>query len=587
MEEAVSLLRPEQEPAAPRTSLARRSGSLASTVVTLLALACHAGFAFAQLTGSSQTKPFQPMAAGLFQATIDARVNFTTNGFLTPAFVAYRLATCMGAETDCDAETQDIDVCSTLSCGRTQLSKPVLQFSYAFSLRDLWAMPCGIEARECDRPRDGRAAALFLFLASFVWPHLKLVCLLFAFHAPLAARTRRTINHALAALGKWSFADVLVLSVMMGVLNLHVDHGLDGDVARPFAPALLSYLPSAVLSSDDLRAHVDARLHISGMPGMYAFCVAVVASLLLGVLVEVLDARGAGASAAAATPAAATVSSATAASAAATAAAAPPPDAAATAATDGGPRGGARRMVPSTVSARRLRARQLGHAALVACTLAALVGSVRAPLFSRRVTGSLPALLAAQGVRFDGDYSVLQLHALVVAEGGLNHLMAATFVALLVVGPVLRCCSLLWLLLAAPSCMSLRARRLLHGWSRHCSVFFAMEVLLVAVPLIALTFGPTSRHLLTPHSFAPCVALNAQFETPTCLEVEVSAARSVGFWLMGATVALYLLTGFDGSPTHRFVHVQLYPPPKAKEPPVAAAFAGPRGPSTLELPCNV
>lgn len=228
----------------------------------------------------------------------------------------------------------------------------------------------------------------------------------------------------------------------------------------------------------------------------------------------------------------------------------------------------------STASARRLRARQLGHAALVACTLAALVGSVRAPLFSRRVTGSLPALLAAQGVRFDGAYSVMQLHELVVAEGGLNHLMATTFLALLVVGPFARCASLLWLLLAPPACMSLRARRLLHGWSRHCSVFFAMEVLLVAVPLIALTFGPTSRHLLTPRSFSPCVALNAQFETPTCLEIEVSAMRSAGFWLMGVAVAFYLLTGFDGSPTHRFVHAQLYPLPSAKV----------KGPSTLELP---
>ena len=32
-------------------------------------------------------------------------------------------------------------------------------------------------------------------------------------------------------------ADVLVLSVMLGVLNLRVDHALNGEVARPFAPA--------------------------------------------------------------------------------------------------------------------------------------------------------------------------------------------------------------------------------------------------------------------------------------------------------------------------------------------------------------
>ena len=80
------------------------------------------------------------------------------------------------------------------------------------------------------------------------------------------------------------------------------------------------------------------------------------------------------------------------------------------------------------------------------------------------------------------------------------------------------------------------------------------------MPLITYTFGPTSRHLLTPRSFAPCVALNAQFETETCLEVEVSARQAAGYWLMCSTLLLFLLCGFDGAPTHRFLREQLYPP---------------------------
>ena len=92
------------------------------------------------------------------------------------------------------------------------------------------------------------------------------------------------------------------------------------------------------------------------------------------------------------------------------------------------------------------------------------------------------------------------------------------------------------------------------------------------MPLITYTFGPTSRHLLTPRSFAPCVALNAQFETETCLEVEVSARQAAGYWLMCSTVLLFLLCGFDGAPTHRFLREQLYPPAahKAEPPPLSA-----------------
>lgn len=481
-EEHASLV--DRGPSLPcMVSLATATGPASATAVTVMVLACHAGFLFAQLTGCDQLQPFQPMEGrGLFRATVDAHFNFTTHGIMMPAVAAYRLATCMGYEAHCMGyEAHDVDVCATLTCGGTAISKEVLQFSYVYSLRDLWFMPCGeerVRSGTCDQPRGGRPAALFLLLASFVWPHAKLALLLVAFHAPLRPTARRSLTWWLAALGKWSFADVLVLSVMLGVLNLRVDHALNGEVARPFAPALLSHLPSAVLSPDDLQAHLQGRLHISGLPGMYAFCVAVILSLLVGVHIEALDerhrGRSGGGGGAAAIGGGAEQQEDDSWQFGALAAAATTVDVEA---------GQQQRVVAAAAAAtRRSRVRRWLHAILVAATLLGLVWSVNAPLFTRQVTGSLPSLLGQQSVHFDGSYSVLDLHGLVAAEGGWNHLMAATFLHMLLVGPLLRGATLLLLLVLGPprSSRSLRGRRLLFALSRHLSVFFALEVMIVA-----------------------------------------------------------------------------------------------------------
>ena len=91
--------------------------------VMIIHVAC-AYFFFAQLTGCQQSEPFEQMhGVGLFQARVDASVNFTTTGFLQAGVAAYRLATCgIGSELSCDALATDVDVCSTLQCGRTRFS---------------------------------------------------------------------------------------------------------------------------------------------------------------------------------------------------------------------------------------------------------------------------------------------------------------------------------------------------------------------------------------------------------------------------------------------------------------------------------
>ena len=101
-------------------------------------------------------------------------------------------------------------------------------------------------------------------------------------------------------------------------------------------------------------------------------------------------------------------------------------------------------------------------------------------------------------------------------------------------------------------------RRALHRASRHVSIFYAFEVILVVVPLLSITMGTFSSQLLTRDVFPYCKQLDAHYGTgDTCLRIDVVAGP--GYWVAVAAVVLYLLSGVDGSPTHKFIHNQLHP----------------------------
>jgi hypothetical protein len=119
---------------------------------------------------------------------------------------------------------------------------------------------------------------------------------------------------------------------------------------------------------------------------------------------------------------------------------------------------------------------------------------------------------------------------------------------------VLRCLTQLMLLLLPLPTRTLRA---LHEFSRSASIFYALEVLLVAVPLLNITFGPVSKHLLTVHNTpALCEPLMRRFGEETCLMISVDLAD--GYYLLVAHVAMFLITGFDGSATHKYCQHELH-----------------------------
>ena len=159
--------------------------------------------------------------------------------------------------------------------------------------------------------------------------------------------------------------------------------------------------------------------------------------------------------------------------------------------------------------------------------------------------------------------------------------MATTFWVFVIVCPLLRGASLLALLLwPLPHAAALR----LHRASRYASYYFALEVLLVAVPLIHSAMGPMTATLLSVSNFPACKHLNAIYPNPPgephdlCFEISVEPLQ--GYWLTLAAVAVFLLSGFDGSPTHKYIHRLLEP---ADTPPPTCAV--PARCSSERCPC--
>ena len=81
--------------------------------------------------------------------------------------------------------------------------------------------------------------------------------------------------------------------------------------------------------------------------------------------------------------------------------------------------------------------------------------------------------------------------------------------------------------------------------------------------------------LLSVSNFPACKHLNDIYPNPPgeprdlCFEISVEPLQ--GYWLTLAAVAVFLLSGFDGSPTHKFVHREVEPDDVA--PPEWAMYA--------------
>jgi len=214
------------------------------------------------------------------------------------------------------------------------VDRTVKEFTYGYAISELWRMKLFLP----------RFTALLLVLCSGIWPHLKLILLNAVYLTPMKSlQRRRRFLHALSTLGKWSLADVLTVCVLIAVVRL--DWIIDPEALRYGTMEHLDTivrLTKQLYSSNDLCTlllgygchkpknvkHVtscnaciglvkeayghpswakstgkdilkgcrtsgsgEARLDVIGMRGIYAFGLAVVCSILLSLVVDIVDTR--------------------------------------------------------------------------------------------------------------------------------------------------------------------------------------------------------------------------------------------------------------------------------------------------------
>jgi hypothetical protein len=216
---------------------------------------------------------------------------------------------------------------------------------------------------------------------------------------------------------------------------------------------------------------------------------------------------------------------------------------------------------PATVLWRQGGREGMLHVLLITCQIGLTILAFSTPLFERKLTGSLSLLLQHYGFDFTGYYSMFELGLLSAAVGGWALIMSTTFWIFIIICPLVRGCTLLHLLLTP---LTEPTARRLHAVSRAVSYYYAFEVMLVAVPLIGITIQPMTSSLFTDFNTPICKQINQAFPNPPgtdppnlCFTINV--VPSAGYWVVAAAVALFLVSGFDGSPTHKFIHRRLYP----------------------------
>jgi Paraquat-inducible protein A len=211
-------------------------------------------------------------------------------------------------------------------------SHTVRTFTYVYAMQELW------KAKHMPGVFLPRLASAGLFLFSGVWPHLKLLLLNVTWFTPYTnPKRRQRILSYLSVLGKWSLVDVLVVCVMVGVLHLHYtftsQHVMDmiGSHLQNVVTLVHTVYDADQLCSMALKYscdnpkkidriincqtcrttintwfhHPDAiqdiikgidtngggqvQLSVVGLNGIYAFCGAVIVSILLSFIVDYYD----------------------------------------------------------------------------------------------------------------------------------------------------------------------------------------------------------------------------------------------------------------------------------------------------------
>jgi Paraquat-inducible protein A len=509
----------------------------------------------------------------------------------------------------------------------------VQQFSFTFSITELWAA-AGLPGSKV----LPRLAAILLVLFSGVWPHFKLLLLQGTWWSTLLATVpeRRTrLLHWLGTLGKWSLADVLAVCVMVGVLHLdwHIDpvamkqgvvqnfkllltvvravYGNAPDICSAgLSPidchdehkngwdnwgkckACMTLVNSAfdhpdvaqrtftsVMNGVDVSGDGLIYLRVQGMRGIYAFCLAVILSILISLIVDILDVRShhhqhsshnshqlegdddetdqdeeeeiifqpniidMDNTIMAMEGQRLDVSQ-----------------------NDEGDDNNNRLGAPLLllpVTARRGRRRlrfrapppvrvgcclqcmrYLSLLTSTSATLAIVVAAVAYSTIARKVTGAIPQVLEkVLGVAWNRPYSLYSLVQTTGAAGGFDYLLMSTFGLFVVAGPVIRAILCVVAALtnttsataAAATTSGSRRKLLLLNSIEFVGAFCAWEVFAAAVFMVNLLMPAiTSTIIMKPE----CAELDP--ESGSCLQVEFQLQDSFALLLLGGALLLFL-----------------------------------------------
>lgn len=532
-------------------------------------------------------------------------------------------------ETSLALETLNIRTAGTIVVPPTE--KTLRTFTYAYAIQELW------RAHHMPGVVLPRLAATGLALFSGVWPHVKLFMLLLTWWFSKHPIRRRRCLASLSVLGKWSLVDVLVVCVMVGVLNLQwtftarnvllgiqdnltdvvsllrntynseqvcsqalhyscdhpkkIDHMIECKACRLTVNSWYDHPESAkpILNGLLVEGGGNASLSVAGLEGIYAFCAAVILSILLSVAVDWFDENSSSSSRWGRTSLHHRTGenseveeeqqwwlTGTVASNEEDSSEAANPEISGTLSVGGassaheaddvlenehqvesllhpllmverGTRSVHQRDMRSAADLdfdRRILVQQQERGNCIWQTIAwgtaiVVLFATSSVTMERHVNGALPGLLnKILGVVWTKQYSFWLLGWTTAMAGGWDRLLMATFVWFVIVGPLVR--SVLCIAASRATASSElsdvattavhRRQRRLSRWIDFVGAFCAWEVFTVAVCMVDLLMPSVTSTIIMDQR---CAKLAAQTGESTCLEVEFITKRTFGLVVLG------------------------------------------------------
>uniref|UniRef100_A0A7S1Y4K2 Paraquat-inducible protein A n=1 Tax=Grammatophora oceanica TaxID=210454 RepID=A0A7S1Y4K2_9STRA len=524
-------------------SCARTTPCFWKYIIPLLTIATHLLFFYGQTA---------PMWRLVLQKHVDVWANATTV-IAKQSFKTLGLPTTNHFYLD-----EDIDVRS---------------FTYSYAITELW------EAKFMPGKLLPRLAAVLLIVFSGIWPHLKLLLLNLTFLFSTHTKRRSRILHWLGCLGKWSLADILVVCVMVGVLNLdwEVDPTLIKAGMVDNLPTIIDIIKQMYNSCDlcsqllgytchkpplkhipycsGCQGLVDIAfdqpswaqttgktivngvrtsggglvdLRVVGMKGIYAFCSAVILSILLSLIVDILDHKYKQR----------TIQQERAAASLLAVSGVGEP----TSEDDGTPVHHQQRTTVSTITEDGRRyvdddddddpiatcTTSLRNSTLAWLTLGVVAIAILVPTMERRVHGAIPIMLGdILGVEWNKHYSLTSLMFTTGQFGGWDYMLMGTFALFMVFGPAFRS-FLTFVAMAFPVKFSGFRKYVLQPAINFVGAFCAWEVFAVALIMVQLLMPTITATIINRKECSVVEGSNGQ-----CLGVEFAIQDNFALVVIG------------------------------------------------------